>query len=138
MKRSSAEIKAILSAAAGTHVSFYMADEWYWCPTREAVEAQLKATWIDQYRYIPGASDCDKFAALLRAWMIQERIRAIAKKQVPASEYFGWSFGEAWMRSPAHAINAAVLDTEEVMFIEPQTDGIWNYAPKNGLYFCIM
>jgi hypothetical protein len=92
--------------------SLRIPDKEYEFPTRERLWYELITSYIDDYGYLAEITDCGDFSLFLHAWIRQQQYKAKWKKPL--------AFGEAW--SKKHAVNIAILATEEVVLIEPQTD----------------
>lgn len=98
-------------------------DKEYHKPTRKEIEWLLFESGFESYKYLKDTFDCDDFALVLHAFVRQEQYKRKWKEP--------WAFGEAWGKfkyqegRSRHALNISVLDTDEVLLIEPQSDRTW-------------
>lgn len=97
------------------NVDIFCADKEYFLPSRKFLWNELFKEYIDDYKYTLDIFDCDDFAIILHAWLIQ---KGYADKWPHPMCY-----GEIWGRyyNGGHAINISILDTEEVVLIEAQS-----------------
>ena len=91
-----------------------IADHDYEKPSRSRLWDELVGSYMEDYKYLINLCDCDDFALFLHAWIRQMQYKEKWPKPL--------AFGEAW--SVNHALNISVLDTDEVVLIEPQNDYI--------------
>jgi hypothetical protein len=91
-----------------------IADKRYHRPNREYLWKELVSSYMEDYKYLAEITDCDDFTLFLHAWIRQQQYKEKWDKPL--------AFGEAW--SAQHALNIAVLDTNEVVLVEPQNDYI--------------
>ena len=89
-------------------------DKDYNKPTRAFLWDELVSSYMEDYQYLINATDCDDFALFLHAWIRQRQYREKWRQPL--------AFGEAW--SSKHAFNISILNTNEVVLIEPQNDNI--------------
>ncbi len=113
-----------------------LADREYGLYSKDDLIRFLKYDDTDEYEYIKQGFDCDDFADVLKG---RER------------EWYRWhekeagsTFGIVWgdlRKDPevkrGHAINYVILDTEELILIEPQTDKIVKLAENSNVWLII-
>ena len=106
------QLKELLSKGA----QLYLPDETYWCPPLKDVTDLLARERIDLRDYRPEVRDCDDFALVLHAAMVE------SQQGNPARKY-PHAFGQVWGMvgaDYAHAINIVLCQDGGVRFIEPQ------------------
>jgi hypothetical protein len=107
-----------------------VADKYYWAPSYDSLQDLVWRTYIDRYKYIKDAYDCDDFALSLHAFVVQTRYEEIYKRKVPKEEWYPWAFGQIWGYKfrgvkGMHAINICLTSDRGLVLIEPQEDKIW-------------
>jgi len=112
-----------------------MPDTEYWCPTLKELEELINKCPVDQYKAKRGILDCDDYALLLHAWIIQETYNL--GYELP------WALGEVWGtmfkgRQTGHAINACITSDAGLVFIEPQNMDIWPVSEGDKVHFVRM
>lgn len=104
-------------------------DGTFYLPTREEVEFILEKSQLDRRRWLAERFDCDDFAYVLKGEM-----------SIHAYETNGFKFGLAvgmvwgdfdWVPG-FHAVNWFITPDLEILFIEPQTDQIYDAAHCRG------
>lgn len=143
MKTNSIEIKSILNNL-WPGIRIMCADRDYWLPSEKDLKDIIWKSYIDEYQYAIERFDCDDFALVLHAFIVQERYIRADEHKLPKEEWFPWAFGEVWGskfqgENTAHAINICITDEEEIFLIEPQNDKIWlANSSDDNVYFCRM
>ena len=107
-----------------------MPDGQYWLITKRELEWAVSDTFMERYRYKAEGMDCDDFAMILHAWVVQERYREIVERGAGTSTWFPWAFGQCWGsrfrgQDTGHAINICVTRDVGILLVEPQNDRIW-------------
>ena len=105
-------------------------DNTYWLPTKRDLEWRVVDTFMDQYRYKAESFDCDDFALVLHAFVVQERYVQIERRELSKDEWFPWAFGQVWGtrfrgQPMGHAINVCLTSDDGIILLEPQNDQIW-------------
>ena len=121
-----------------------LADREYWLPAENKVKKLVWDSYIDQYKYEIESFDCDDYALVLHAFVVQERYRLAKAKKISKDEWLPWAFGEAWGTrfdgvDTDHAINICVTSDKGVILIEPQTDSMWPAdRDRDHAYMCLL
>jgi|GEM_PF-6650070 len=120
------EIKQIIKdqVNAESSLNFKFRDTMYYPFTERDLRKVLDLSPINKRRYVPEAHDCDDFASELKAWLSSKGYGNMALAYIEVNRYSGGT------RVGAHALNLAVLTGRRAVFIEPQTDKI--YDPKDS------
>lgn len=121
-------IRAMQSKAAIT-----VSDRYYWAPSIDEVFDLMRRTWFEQYRYVIDTFDCDDFAVVCHAYVVQERYKHLHEKGLSPDEYYAWPFGQVTVSKPTyyHRLNI-VYAREGLYFVEPQNDNISEVTPDEG------
>jgi hypothetical protein len=116
---SSDEVVNIILSTFGRDYEYHLlvSDERYRLMTKEQLLNLLKQDKTDQYTWVEEDWDCDNFAEVLDG--------NIDEMTYPQ----GYAFGQLWFftNTFGHAINFAILDTKELILIEPQNDEIFTW-----------
>ena len=134
--------KETLKALYPVSLRIDIADREYWWPAYDKVKSLLWDTYIDRYRYTLEMFDCDDFALVLHAFVVQERYRQIEKRKLSKDEWLPWAFGQVWGTKfqnevKDHAVNICVTSDKGVTLIEPQNDAIWSFNPANDILYAV-
>ena len=105
-------------------------DNTYWLPSKRDLEWLVVDTFMEKYRYKAEVFDCDDFALVLHAFVVQNRYIEIEQRKLSKDEWFPWAFGQVWGtkfrgKPTGHAINICLTRDEGVILLEPQNDQIW-------------
>jgi hypothetical protein len=116
--------------------NFVMPDEFYWLPKKKEVRKYLKESAFEKYKWQRSIFDCDDFALVLHAYIVEERYKNLNK--IPEKERFAWAFGQVWGvrfagKDLEHAINICVTRDKGVQLIEPQRDKMWKAKAKRDI-----
>jgi len=120
----------------------YLGDSNYWLPSLREVEDLLLKSWVDQYKWMNEIFDCDDFALIVHAWVVQERYKRRQEEGEKEELKYPWAFGEAWGSKlkgeyTSHAINVVITRDKGIYLAEPQDDHIWAANPDNDILYYI-
>ncbi len=99
-------------------------------PNLEQVQTLMGRTWLERYRYQLERFDCDDFALVAHAFVVQERYKS--------GDQHGWAFGQ--VRGlfdgavTGHAMNWVVTDDKVVRYVEPQDDSVRRADPADVIW----
>jgi len=99
----------ILRRKFPTEGQIYLSDRFYLLCNTADISKFLQQDATNKYKYQSDVFDCDNFA-----------YRLLGQFSIPDWSYL--AFGLIW--TDRHAMNIAVTEKEEVLFIEPQSDKI--------------
>jgi hypothetical protein len=120
------EVENIILNTFGRNYSYHLliSDSRYRLMTRDQLISLLKQDKTDQHSWIEEDWDCDNFAEVLDG--------NIDEMTYPE----GYAFGQLWFYTNTfgHAINFAILDTRELVLIEPQNDEIFTWQDIKNKY----
>lgn len=104
-----------LRTTMGDECQLHLADERYWLTPLKDVMDHIERSKVFELSYSDEVFDCDDFATLLHARMIESHW-INGKRMLPHA------FGEVWGVTPegGHAINIMVNSDGAVRFVEPQ------------------
>jgi hypothetical protein len=123
---SAEEVENIILKTFGSDYAYHLlvSDSRYRLMTREQLIELLKNDKTDQHTWIEEDWDCDNFAEVLDG-----NIDELTYPQ-------GFAFGQLWFftNTFGHAINFAILDTRELVLIEPQQDEIFTWEDIKKQY----
>jgi len=130
MKRSYTEIEDEINDLWRASAYVASSDDYYWTPTRKEVETLIADAFISDYIYIKELMDCDDFALILHAFVVQTRNQIVREGKIPLEEQYAWPFGEIWLThfqgvATPHGMNFVVTSDEGLLLVEPQTDQIF-------------
>jgi hypothetical protein len=107
-------------------------DKIYWTPKRKSVESLLYDSFIENYGYLKEIFDCDDFALILHAFVVQERYRWVDSDKKPeGGEWLPWVFGEIGINN--HMLNFCLTEDDGFIIIEPQSDEIREADTKRDI-----
>jgi hypothetical protein len=120
------EVESIILNTFGSDYQYHLliADERYRLMKKDMLINLLKKDKTDQYQWIEEDWDCDNFAEVLDG--------NIDELTYPK----GYAFGQLWFftNTFGHAINFAILDTKDIVLIEPQNDEIFTWNDIKNKY----
>jgi hypothetical protein len=128
---SSFEIKKLLHKYIPKDRLFCV-DKKYFLPSKKFLWNELISQYIDDYKYTLDIFDCDDFTLILHAWIIQ--------KSYADKWDYPMCFGQLW--KDTHMVNISILDTKEVVLIEPQKKNkdisitIFHPDSSSNIVFC--
>ena len=101
-----------------------LVDRLYELPWWKDVEILLVDSFINKYTYATEVFDCDDYALVLHAFIVQERYRKMSEGK-PKNR--PWAFGQALVsqldgKEAHHAINICWTADKGLLLVEPQTD----------------
>lgn len=111
------ELRDQLRGLLAPGVCLHLADSSYWLTPLKDVVDLLKRERIDRRTYRPEVRDCDDFALVLHARMVESQ-QGNPKRDQPHC------FGQVWGMvgsDYAHAINIMLNSDGAVRFVEPQS-----------------
>ncbi len=113
-----------------------MSDERYWKPTRSDVEKLVQDSFTERYLGTAEIMDCDDYALILHAFVIQKRYRQVERGKLKKPQWYPWAFGQAWGNKfqgnkVSHAVNIVITRDEKVLLIDTKRDRIWEADPDN-------
>lgn len=125
----SAEIEQIilktLEGKFDKEFRLYLPDSEYYLAPRNDVDKILEKSSVDLNQWIAEMFDCDDFAICLKADFAKAAYKQ-GKRRAP------YSMGIVWGMLPGpHAINWFVGVDQQVYFIEPQSDEIFEPRPSD-------
>ncbi len=112
-----------------------LSDKNYYLPHREDIKRIIRTNQINRRKWIAEKFDCDDFAMLLKAAVIEDQWRR-GKRRYPTA--FGLLYGTR-LKEGHHAFNIVVTSDKRVQFIEPQNDEM--FSPRTddaGIYLVLM
>lgn len=110
------ELREQLRGRLAPDARIYLADEYYWLTPLHDVINLLVRERLDKLVYRPRVRDCDDYALVLHARMVESQ-RGNQKRNEPHC------FGQVWGMVGAtygHAINIMINSDGAVRFVEPQ------------------
>lgn len=122
--------------------SIALADKDYWMITKAQVKEIVSKTWFEKYHGVVEGFDCDDYALLFYAFVVQERYKQMRESGETA--WLPWAIGIAWGsmfdgRIAPHAVNIAITRDAGIILIEASNDKVWIPTSKTDLvYFAIL
>ena len=102
----------------------FLSDQDYYCPTYDQVKDLLQKTSFERYKYKAETFDCDDFARILSAFVIQ----CSYDMDWPQPWAFGVVFGYFPDLKGHHARNFCYTQDRELILPEPQNDILYLHS----------
>ena len=112
----------------------YTPDRKYYCAPLDDIRTILQASQTSRRKWMPEKQDCDDFAKKVATDFIDDSYRN-GKRRYPYA--VGLLLGTELKEGP-HAINIAVTNKRQIVFIEPQTDAIFNPRAEDAGIFLVL
>lgn len=106
----------------------------YSIPIKKEIEDFINSVYIEEYQYTAEMMDCEDFALILHAFVIQQRYKEMQQHGWDESQRLPWAFGQIWLESHQgirsnHAQNICLASESEssiedinIFLIEPQNN----------------